>query len=147
MLLYGARMEELIGLMSHIATYATDWQSRYREGFVCCTGSICGISLALRHVYLSSGLYRVTLLGNGWQADFTVTRSRPKHMPRGQHSEMHEIVSAPPNVIGQLNQGGATWARKNEHTTLCFHGHGVSGLASVFQQEMALLRMFSSEWE
>lgn len=140
-------MEELIGLMNHVAANATDWQAHYREGIVNCTGSICGIALTLSHTYLSSGLYKVSLRGHGWRADLTATRARPPHMPRGQQSEEHEINSAPANIIGKLSQGGAIWARKNPRPILCFHGHGISGGADKFKQEMSLLRVFSSEWE
>jgi hypothetical protein len=146
--LYGAKFQEILGVMNHIASDASfeDW--KLVSGQLVCEGLISGVNLRLRHLYHDKGLSRVSLTGKGWMAGFDVTKRRPRSMPDDVISETANVVLAHPLVIRLVSKE----AYINSHVTifpdpkLCFHGGGIVS-PEAFRTEMTILRMFSSEWE
>ena len=153
--LHGAKFEEIIGIINHIASQSTeeDWtrNGKYLSGQLVCQGSIFGINLRLRHFYHDKGLGSVSLTGKGWMIHFNVTKQRPRTMPQEVQSEMVDIVLAPFKAIDSLNHTAAcrtaSYTRRSDaKIKMCLHGGSIVS-PEEFRKEMTILRMFSSEWE
>lgn len=131
---YGARVEEVIGVINYIVQEDdTRWSSQgdQRTG----ENNIAGLTLRVRQLFHNKGLTRLSMTGNGWMVAFNVTYRRPQALPAVAVSMSTEIALAShPSVM-----------RKGKAAMLCLHGLTVVG-PEEFRKEMALLRMFSSEW-
>ena len=125
---YGAKIEEVLGLINYVTRHEdTYWTAHgdHRTG----EALIAGIRLRVRHSLTDKGLSRLTITGNGWMIGFNVTIRRPRNLPSEQswmtaRVELHD------------RRGAAM---------LCLHGLTILS-PEEFRNEMALLRMFSSEW-
>ena len=133
-MLFGATPEEVIGIINYVSGHEdTSWTAHGDQR----TGEalIAGITLRVRQVFHDKGLTRLSITGNGWMIGFTVTHRRPRNLPESQPSMVTKIELANhPSV-----------AKHGRAAMLCLHGLTVVSPEN-FRKEMALLRMFNSEW-
>ena len=131
--LFGAKFEEVSGVMNAVAKDANEFNSwRKQNDFWIADGSISGISIRLRQRFIDSVMTSMSISGNGWMVNFMVNRRVPLKLPE-------DAFSATVNV---------EHARMKNSTNrkLCLHSATVVS-PEEFRKEMSLLRMFSSEWE
>jgi hypothetical protein len=161
---YGAKFEEIVGVMNHIAREALDpasWQ--IVRGQLVTQGLVAGVNLRLRHVYNDNGLCHLSLTGNRWNVSFKVNRLRPRSMPDDEISQYADIVFAPPEIIQLISK---TYAKRLVVSRIsrsvvsrasrsvmeppvnheCLHSFHIMS-PEEFRTEMTILRMFASEWE
>lgn len=135
-MLYGATPEEVIGIINYVTQHEdTRWTAHgdLRTG----EALIAGITLRVRQTFHDKGLTRLTVTGNGWMIGFNVTHRRPRNLPDDQPSLTTQIdLANHPSVMTKYKGAAAM---------LCLHGLTVVS-PERFRREMALLRMFNSEW-
>lgn len=147
--LYGAKFEEIVGLMEYVARDESDDAKPWAKfkGQYLKESLIAGITLRVRHVYHEKGLSQITLSGRGWMISFKVTRHRPRSFTDDVPSMPHHLTLVP--GVDAPRPGGSQWsAGGGFHPVtkrLTLHTPAVLS-PDEFQKEMALLRMFSSEW-
>lgn len=133
---YGAKVEEIIGIINYVTTREdTRWtaQGDQRTG----ENNVVGITLRVRQLFHDKGLTRLSVSGNGWMVAFNVTRQRPRNLP----ADMPSITTQ----IDLANHPSVMKVHKGQGAMLTLHGLTMIS-PDQFRKEMALLRMFSSEW-
>lgn len=133
---HGAKVEEVLGLISYVVQHdETRWtaQGDNRTG----EAMVAGITLRVRQLFHGKGLTRLSITGNGWMIGFNVTHRRPRNLPENVASITTQIDLANHPSVGQKYKGAAAM--------LCLHGLTILS-PEAFRKEMALLRMFNSEW-
>lgn len=134
-LFHGARFDEVIGLINVVSSHE-DANWRMVNGQYLAEGNIMGVALRVRQLFHDKGLTQIMLSGNGWTIRFNVTKQRPRNLPDIIPSWQKVEVVMPANHRDPKGE-----SRK----FLCLHTpYVISG--DHFQKEMALLRMFSTEW-
>lgn len=133
---HGAKVDEVLGVINYITTHEdTRWtpQGDQRTG----ENNIAGITLRVRQLFHDKGLTRLSISGNGWMVAFNVTRQRPRNLP----VEVTSITTQ----IDLANHPSVMKVHKGSGAMLTLHGLTIIS-PDQFRKEMALLRMFSSEW-
>lgn len=133
---HGAKVEEVLGLIAYVVQHEdTRWtaQGEQRTG----EAMIAGITLRVRQLFHEKGLTRLSLSGNGWMIGFNVTHRRPRQL--GDH------VTSITTQIDLANHPSVMQKYKGSAAMLCLHGLTILS-PDQFRKEMALLRMFNSEW-
>lgn len=133
---HGAKVEEVLGLINYVVQQDdTRWTAHgdQRTG----EAMIAGITLRVRQVFHEKGLTRLSLTGNGWMIAFNVTHRRPRNLADHITSITAQIdLANHPSVMSKY---------KGSAAMLCLHGLTILS-PDQFRKEMALLRMFNSEW-
>ena len=138
--LFGARFEEVVGVMNAVATEANDTNGWRLQGeYAIAEGLISGISIRLRQRFVSGTLTAISITGKGWMVNFNVNRREPNNLPADVPRFSPEIVQS--NWFGFSHASPGKLVRK-----FCLHTPSVMS-PEEFRTEMTLLRMFSSEWE
>lgn len=131
--LFGAKFEEVVGVMNAVATDANEFNSWRKQGdFRIADGSISGISVRLRQRFINEVMTSMSISGNGWMVNFMVNRRLPLSLPKDEFSATVNIEHS--RIKNSTNR------------KLCLHSATVVS-PEEFRREMTLLRMFSSEWE
>lgn len=134
--LYGARFDEVIDVINAITREAA-WEKTSKKGLYTVTGNISGVQLRVRQQFHDKGLTAISISGNGWLISFVATKRRPMKLPKDQEAIMADLWLAPHPLPHD--------PCKRQTGCVCLHTPVVIS-PEQFQTEMALLRMFDTEW-
>lgn len=131
---HGATPEEIIGVINYVSgSDETVWVANgdQRMGTAC----IAGITLRVRQLFHERGLTRLSINGNGWMVAFNVTARRPRNLS-------NDIVSLTTSINLASHPSVSS---KGASAMVSLHGLTVVSPEEL-RKEMALLRLFNSEW-